>query len=215
MPDVYATITELDAAMLARLADVLETRGADPQQQALRRAFLAAIAFPTGARVLEVGCGTSVLTRVLARWPDVAEVVGVDPSPYFLSRARELASDLGNVTLQEADGRALPFDDESLDVVVFDSTLSHVPSPAHTLPLRTLAWLVHKRRGHYLSSAGASPAATAADLQPVTAAVAFLPENRRVFYHSTSKGARLRPHTSRQEPSRCGEHAVPGLASVS
>ena len=31
------------------------------------------------------------------------------------------------VTYQVADGRSLPFDDESFDVVVFDSTLCHVP----------------------------------------------------------------------------------------
>jgi len=76
MPDVYANITELDATMQTRLVEVLETRGADPQQQAMRRAFLADVPFPAQARILEVGCGTGVLMRVLARWPGVAEVVG-------------------------------------------------------------------------------------------------------------------------------------------
>ena len=49
MPDVWATFTELDIAMQERLADVLETRGADPRQQAMRRAFLSDIAFPSDA----------------------------------------------------------------------------------------------------------------------------------------------------------------------
>jgi len=53
MPDVYANIAALDAAMQERLADVLETRGADRQQQELRRTFLADIQFPARARVLE------------------------------------------------------------------------------------------------------------------------------------------------------------------
>jgi hypothetical protein len=43
MPDVWATVTNLDSATQQRLADVLETRGADPQQQALRTSFLASI----------------------------------------------------------------------------------------------------------------------------------------------------------------------------
>jgi SAM-dependent methyltransferase len=98
MPDVWATVSQLDAATQQRLAEVLETRGADPQQQAMRRAFLAEIAFPTQARVLEVGCGTGVLTRVLARWPEVAEVVGVDVAPSLLVRARELAAGLPNLS---------------------------------------------------------------------------------------------------------------------
>src|SRR6186997_2947476 len=103
MPDVYAAVTELDAAAQERLVGVLETRGADPQQQALRRAFLGEVPFPAGARVLEVGCGTGVLTRVLARWPGVGAVVGVDPAPVFLAKARELAAALPNVAFREAD----------------------------------------------------------------------------------------------------------------
>jgi hypothetical protein len=65
MPDVWATFGELDAITQQRLAEVLETRGADPQQQAMRQAFLTEIPFPAQARVLEVGCGTGALTRVL------------------------------------------------------------------------------------------------------------------------------------------------------
>lgn len=133
MPDVYAAVVELDATMQERLANVLETRGADPQQQAMRRAFLADVPFPDHAHVLEVGCGTGVLTRVLSRWPGVGSVVGVDPAPSFLDKARALAADLPNVSFQEADGRRLPFDDAAFDVVVFDSTLSHVPEPERAL----------------------------------------------------------------------------------
>lgn len=133
MPDVYATVTELDTAMQERLVEVLETRGTDPQQRAMRRAFLSDIAFPAQARVLEVGCGTGVLTRVLALWPDVGEVVGVDPAPVFLRKARELAAELPNLTFREADGRSLPFENETFDAVVFDSTLSHVPGPERAL----------------------------------------------------------------------------------
>jgi ubiquinone/menaquinone biosynthesis C-methylase UbiE len=133
MPDMWATVTDLDAAMQERLADVLETRGADPRQQELRRAFLAEVEFPAGARVLEVGCGTGVLMRTLARWPGVAEVVGVDPAPSLLDRARDLAEGLPNLSFQQADGRSLGLDDETFDVVVFDSTLCHVPAPERAL----------------------------------------------------------------------------------
>jgi ubiquinone/menaquinone biosynthesis C-methylase UbiE len=146
MPDVWATFTELDAAMQQRLADVLETRGADPRQQAMRRAFLGDIPFPADAHVLEVGCGTGALTRVIARWPDVGAVVGVDVAPSLLDKARSLAAELPNVTFREADGRSLPFEDEAFDAVFFDSTLTHVPAPESALAeafrvLRPLGWL--------------------------------------------------------------------------
>jgi ubiquinone/menaquinone biosynthesis C-methylase UbiE len=146
MPDVWSTFTELDAAMQERLAGVLETRGADPRQQAMRRDFLADVAFPANAKVLEVGCGTGVLTRALARLPEVGKVVGVDVAPSLLSKARELVTDQPNVTFQIADGRSLPFEDGTFDVVVFDSTLTHVPGPEGALAqalrvLRPGGWL--------------------------------------------------------------------------
>jgi ubiquinone/menaquinone biosynthesis C-methylase UbiE len=133
MSDAWSIVPELDAATQDRMADVLETRGADRQQQAMRRAFLAEVAFPARARVLEVGCGTGVLTRVLAGWPNVGAVVGVDQAPSLLDRARVLAADLPNVSFQQADARALPFEDGSFETVVFDSVLSHVPGPERAL----------------------------------------------------------------------------------
>jgi ubiquinone/menaquinone biosynthesis C-methylase UbiE len=146
MPDVWSSVGDLDASTQDRLAAVLETRGADPQQQAMRRAFLGDTPFPAHAVVLDVGCGTGVLTRMLARLPHVDRVIGVDPAFSLLDKARELAADLCNVSFQEADGRTLPFADESFDVVVFDSTLSHIPGPEHALAeayrvLRPMGWL--------------------------------------------------------------------------
>jgi ubiquinone/menaquinone biosynthesis C-methylase UbiE len=133
MPDVWATFGSLDPATQARLADVLEVRGADPQQAAMRRAFLGEITFPPGARVVEVGCGTGVLTRMLGRWPGVASVVGVDSAVSLIERARMLGADIPSVTFEEADARSLPFGDATCDVVVFDSVVSHVSTPERAL----------------------------------------------------------------------------------
>jgi SAM-dependent methyltransferase len=59
----------------------------------------------------------------------VGEVVGVDPSPIFVEKARDLSHDLPNLSFVEGDGRALPLEDASFDVVVFHTTLCHVPGP--------------------------------------------------------------------------------------
>jgi ubiquinone/menaquinone biosynthesis C-methylase UbiE len=146
MPDVWATVAELDPSVQERLASVLETRGADARQQAMRHAFLSSVEFPAHARVLEVGCGTGVLTRALACWPNVAAVVGIDPAASLIQEARRLASKHANVTFQEGDGRSLPFDNDAFDAVIFDSTLSHVPGPERALleahrVLRPAGWL--------------------------------------------------------------------------
>jgi ubiquinone/menaquinone biosynthesis C-methylase UbiE len=150
MADVYATITDADPALVAQIAEVLELRAADPQQAAMRRAYLGDIRFPSGARVLEVGCGTGAVTRELAGWPGVAEVVGLDPSPTFLASARR-HNPPTNVEFLEGDARALQFPDRSFDVVVFHTTLCHVPESERALGqaarvLRPGGWLARLRR---------------------------------------------------------------------
>jgi SAM-dependent methyltransferase len=132
MPDVWSAIGELDAATQLRLAGILELRGADPQQQAMRDVFLDDIPFPPDARVLELGCGTGVLTRRLARRPGIASITGVEVAPFLLAKARELAAGLP-IAFRHGDARALPFDRAEFDVTVFDSTLCHVPNAEKAL----------------------------------------------------------------------------------
>lgn len=69
------------------------------------------------------------MTRVLATRPGVGETIGVDPSPVFVAKARELARGLTAIALGEADGRSLPFAGSTFDAVVFHTTLCHVPDP--------------------------------------------------------------------------------------
>lgn len=129
MADVWSAVRDLDDATQERLAGVLEKRGADPQQQAMRRAFLAEVPFPPGARVLDAGCGTGVFTRLLAAWPGVGHITGLDPAPALLARARAASAGMRNAVFEEGDAQALPFADAAFDVVAFDSLLSHVPDP--------------------------------------------------------------------------------------
>jgi SAM-dependent methyltransferase len=133
MADVYAAIAEVDVAAQERLAAILELRAADPQQRSMLDSYLSEVEFPSAARVLEVGCGTGAVTRLLARRPGVAEAVGVDPSPVFVAKAHELADELGNVSFEEGDGRALRFGDGDFDVVVCHTVLCHVPEPERVL----------------------------------------------------------------------------------
>jgi ubiquinone/menaquinone biosynthesis C-methylase UbiE len=133
VPDVYATITDLDVATQERLADILEMRAADRQQRAMLDSYLSDIEFPPGARVLEIGCGTGPVTRALAGRPGVSEAVGVDPSPVFLTRARELAGAAASMTFELGDGRSLQFADGDFDAVVVHTTLCHVPQPDRLL----------------------------------------------------------------------------------
>jgi|RhiMetdeSRZDD1v2_1073273.scaffolds.fasta_scaffold02027_9 ubiquinone/menaquinone biosynthesis C-methylase UbiE len=133
MPDVYARITEVDAAAVEQVADAMELSAADPQHQAMVAAYLADLSLPGEARALEIGCGTGAISRVIAGRPGIGEVVGVDPSPVLVDKGRALAADIPNVTFLEGNGRDLAHEDASFDLVVVHRVLSHVPSPEQVL----------------------------------------------------------------------------------
>jgi ubiquinone/menaquinone biosynthesis C-methylase UbiE len=74
-----------------------------------------------GAAVLEVGCGTGVLDRWLARTTKVPRITGVDINPYLLKEARALARQEGlegEIEFRDGNAESLPFSDNSFDVTV-------------------------------------------------------------------------------------------------
>lgn len=79
-------------------------------------------------RVLELGVGTGLN---LPYYAGVEEVVGVDPDPHMLKRARRRAPQAPcPVRLVQASGEALPFGDGEFDTVVFGLCLCTIPVPA-------------------------------------------------------------------------------------
>jgi SAM-dependent methyltransferase len=133
MPDIYARIAAADPVLLDRLAAALELRAADLLQRGILKDFVSEIVFPEKASVLEIGCGTGAITRFLVRLPQVAQAVGIDPSPDFITKARELAGELESLSFQVGDGRSLASEGRSFDAVLFHTALCHIPRPEEAL----------------------------------------------------------------------------------
>jgi ubiquinone/menaquinone biosynthesis C-methylase UbiE len=83
-----------------------------------------------GEVLLEVGCGSGVLDRWLARRTGGANrIVGMDINPFMLRQARALARQEGLehlITFEEGNAEALPFPDNSFDVVMSSTVIQRV-----------------------------------------------------------------------------------------
>ncbi|GAA2271024.1 hypothetical protein GCM10010149_10630 [Nonomuraea roseoviolacea subsp. roseoviolacea] len=90
-----------------------------------------------GDRVLDVGCGTGYLSRILA--PVVTpsgHVTGLDPSPAMIEYATRHAP--ANCTYVTGEGQDLPFPDGSFDLVVSSLAVHHIPVEARPEALRQM-----------------------------------------------------------------------------
>ena len=80
----------------------------------------------TAARVLDVGCGTGMLTGELVRRVGPAFVAVVDPSTPFIAAMRERFPD---VDVQEAGADDLPYPDDAFDVALAQLVVHFLPNP--------------------------------------------------------------------------------------
>src|SRR3954452_11956607 len=79
-------------------------------------------------RSLEIGAGTGYFTLNLLRGGVVREAVARDISPGMLATLQPNAQRLGvEVEPRAADAEALPFEDESFDLVFGHAVLHHLP----------------------------------------------------------------------------------------
>ncbi|MHC5542480.1 class I SAM-dependent methyltransferase [Singulisphaera rosea] len=78
--------------------------------------------------ILEIGCGYGKQIAAIRREIDVP-VFGVDFSPSQLRRGREYLSEFREVSLALANGEALPFADQSFDLVLTSAVILHNPPP--------------------------------------------------------------------------------------
>ena len=115
----YCTITLSGAAV--GLVAVLEARGRSDYLRAVRT-LVEAVPLRPGDRILDVGCGSGVLSRWLAQHTGGANpIVAVDSNRYLLHEAETLAIREGlhdRIVFHAGQAEALPFADHSFQVAM-------------------------------------------------------------------------------------------------
>lgn len=89
-------------------------------------------------RILDVGCGSGIVTRFLASAHPDAEIVGCDSSEERLVQARESARALRNIRFCGGNITALPFPSGFFDSVVCRYVLEHLSAREATEAMREL-----------------------------------------------------------------------------
>lgn len=122
---------ELNIEELEQVADAYASRLAPAlmEEWTERVADLAGI--ESGQRILDVACGTGILTRVVAeRNGTPGRVTGVDINPGMLAVAKRISPE---INWREAAAEALPCDDSSFDTIVCQFGLMLFTDPQKAL----------------------------------------------------------------------------------
>jgi len=135
--DQFRNPEAMDEVRARDIAARLESHSAS-EATAARAAVLDALDVGPGAQVLEVGCGTGAVLRIIAaRVAPGGRAVGVDPSPALLAIAREQLEAEGLASyaeLHQGDARALPVPDGVFDAVLAVNVMLHVPQGETAIP---------------------------------------------------------------------------------
>jgi len=135
--DVYRITAELDDNTLDVLEARLEARGRHPRFLYMMNEYLEAMRIDAAATVLDLGCGTGVVARTIARRPGFhGRVMGVDLSPRLIEAAHRYAAQEGtgsSINFHAGDSLSLRLPDGTFDAVIAHTLISHVGDPQGVL----------------------------------------------------------------------------------
>jgi ubiquinone/menaquinone biosynthesis C-methylase UbiE len=110
--------------------------GWQAQLEPAQSLMLETIALQPGERVLDVACGTGLVSfRILEAVGETGAVVGTDISAEMVEHARRLAAGRGNrnATFERFDAEAMNLEVEPFDAAVCALGLMYVPDPVNAL----------------------------------------------------------------------------------
>jgi SAM-dependent methyltransferase len=119
-------LADADAQDAGRLAFILDQMAARPAVQTLKTWAIERLAPGPADTAVDVGSGTGEDVVALARL--AGRAVGVEPSPGLRAEAVRRAGASG-AEFVDGDAAALPFEDESVDVLRCERVLQHVADP--------------------------------------------------------------------------------------
>jgi 2-polyprenyl-3-methyl-5-hydroxy-6-metoxy-1,4-benzoquinol methylase len=132
--DIWQQLESAESSTIDRIVERLEMRGRDDTFVALTDRYLDLVDIDLLGIVLELGCGTGVISRSIAARPGFAgSVVGSDYSTQLVEAAQRFAQaegvgDLVRFDVEDAQATRQP--SNTYDAVILHTVVSHLPDPA-------------------------------------------------------------------------------------
>jgi ubiquinone/menaquinone biosynthesis C-methylase UbiE len=104
-----------------------------------RRVLIDQAALQPGHRLLDIGCGTGTMAVLTKRLHPDVEIIGIDPDPKALARARRKAARAGvSIQFDQGFGDELPYPDAGFDRVISSFMFHHLPAEEKGKTLRAV-----------------------------------------------------------------------------
>src|SRR6202007_68753 len=93
----------------------------------------ASISFRSSDKILDIACGTGEFACLILRDHPDQQMIGIDISEKMLHFAREKCRGYPNAAFLKADASALPFLDQTFDLVISANSLHYFAKPGASL----------------------------------------------------------------------------------
>ncbi|NUM57223.1 MAG: methyltransferase domain-containing protein [Bdellovibrionaceae bacterium] len=85
--------------------------------------------FPSQGKILEIGCGQGIRTKLMAQNFSMTEVIGFDRSHELLEEAKTFSKDVPNISWQQGDLYQLPYPENYFDGIYLRLVFMHLSEP--------------------------------------------------------------------------------------
>jgi ubiquinone/menaquinone biosynthesis C-methylase UbiE len=131
--NAWSDPSKTDPVEVSQMAAFLEERSRTPDAQAVNAALCNILDPQPGQRILEVGCGSGVLCRLIApQLQPAGEMLGLDISPHFVEQASKYALQSGVASLikfETGPAESLTYPNDSFNSALAARLLLHAKDP--------------------------------------------------------------------------------------
>jgi len=135
--DVWSRTTDIDESALTVMVERLEGRAKHPFFRGVIADYFGDLELERLSSVLEIGCGTGVVSRALAVAPGFRGTIkATDVSPYLIDAARRHAKAEGvedRIVFEASSAADLPADNSTYDLIIAHTLFSHAADPVAIL----------------------------------------------------------------------------------